>query len=73
MEGFGSGQRFATVLEIHGGWVAVQGEPENVRLALEQARDVGLSEVCFTGLGNDPIWFGLAATWKVGVVDRAGS
>jgi hypothetical protein len=70
---YGSGQRFTTVVEYDEGWIAVQGDPLEVRAALAWARSVGLRQAALTGLGDDPIWFGLNVAWSVGVMDRAGS
>jgi hypothetical protein len=71
MATYGPGQRFTTVVEHEGCGIAVQGHPEEIRGRLLQAREIGLAEVAFTGLGDDPIWFSLAVQWSVGVVDRA--
>jgi hypothetical protein len=68
---YGSGQRFTTVVEFDGGWIAVEGDPLEVRAAIQWARGQGLPMVALTGLGGEPIWFGLQVAWSVGVVDRA--
>jgi hypothetical protein len=70
---YGAGQRFTTVVEFDGGWIAVEGDPLEVRAAIQWARGLGLPMVALTGPGGEPIWFGLNVAWSVGVMDRAGS